>query len=160
MCCRCCTSLKVAGVWGSSIQMALGTILLLQFFILPEWLGEYYYFYLAYVSTLAPLGALIFLAILKEIGWLLKITSTLFILLQLYGLSIRLMLPMETTETFHMLRRILTLFFAIVLTAIYSFILILHSRKLTSSAAMSTTDSIGGEAGISGEAGEASATAL
>lgn len=99
----------------------------------------------------------------QEIGWLLKITSTIFIFLQLYGLSIRLMLPIDSTEPFRMLHRILTLFFAIVLTAIYSFILILYSRKLTASSAMSAADSIGDgsvEAGGEGDDGSNAATAL
>lgn len=46
-----------------------------------------------------------------------------------------------------MLQRILTLFFAIVLTAVYSFILILYARKLTPPAPVSTSDSLGGEEG-------------
>lgn len=41
------------------------------------------------------------------------------------------MLPIDSTEPLRMLQRILTLFFAIVLTAVYSFVLILYSRKIT-----------------------------
>lgn len=74
------------------------------------------------------------------------------------------MLPIDSTEPFRMLHRILTLFFAIVLTAIYSFILILYSRKLTASSAMSAAaDSIGDgsvEAGAEGDDGSNVATAL
>lgn len=76
--------------------------------------------------------------ILQEIGWLLKGGTYIFILLQIFGFAIRLLLPAEV-HSLTILQRISALFLGILTTAIYSSILILFARKLAHHSQSTTT---------------------
>lgn len=72
---------------------------------------------------------LTFSLFLQEIDWLIRGVTWLFILTQIFGFGVRILVPAQTTS-WTILQRIAALFTGILSSAIYSAILILFARKL------------------------------
>jgi len=129
MCCRCCTTLKVAAKWGASIQTGVGVLMLVLFFVIDENLGDFYIPYLVYIGLMIPLGLIILLSVHKEVDRLIRWSTWLFLLNQLFGFVVRLLVPAQNTS-WTVLTRIAVLFCCIIATIIYSMIVLWYARKL------------------------------
>ncbi|OXA56322.1 hypothetical protein Fcan01_09285, partial [Folsomia candida] len=108
---------------------SVGLLLLIVYFVIDEDLGDFEIPYLVYIGLLVPLGVIILLSVYKEIDWLIRGVTWLFILTQIFGFGVRILVPAQTTS-WTILQRIAALFTGILSSAIYSAILILFARKL------------------------------